>query len=601
MLTVLLLTLSTLPAFAQSPDSSAAEIFQAEQNHLIPHTLIGEDLTRGLTHAELSSLAVRLYMALNPEKHVVPVPAPYEYVRGHQLESEMEFAYGLGFLLDMDGMYYPDNLVTRQRASQVLCRVVKSSLYGDWTLETDNKYFLDYSMRFRFADDREIDSSLADSVYFLAVNGFLPGMNDDMFCPLDVISRASAIIASNRIFLAYRNTISGVTDKPVGEIDLPVSITDRPVPVGGQTAVPADQSGKFALMGKKFSGYYKRFGLVKSDGSLWTWGEKYLGNGESGGSSIPVRIMNDVDAVYMGMDASLALKTDGTLWAWGSNYGYIVGNGQNSGDQLSPVKILDNVVTASMGTYTAAAVTGDGGLYVWGYNADGNLGTNIPSFGGVKEYLTPTRIMEDVAAVSCNNANYGAFTMVLKKDGTLWTFGADQTGQLGDGITDLSNRYWNNSDGGKFGRPPYEWEPHMIMDNVAAIHAGDRMGAAIQTDGTLWTWGWNRYDRLGNGGKYNANAVDDNHVPCQTVPMQIAENAAALREGYGGHTVILKNDGTVWACGREFSNVPAQLNISGVAAIAASEFDIYALKEDGTLWRSRGGSHDFVQLTDISR
>ncbi|MBQ6508451.1 MAG: S-layer homology domain-containing protein, partial [Flexilinea sp.] len=522
----LLLMLSVFPAFAEGPDSSAAEILQAQENHLIPHTLIGEDLTRGLTHAELSSLAVRLYSALNPAAHIIPENTHYANVTGHRLQSEMEFAYGLGFLADMGGEYYPDYLVTRQQTAQMLCMVLKSFVYSDWTPERDSRYFLDYNMKFRFADDRDIDSSMADSVYFLAANGIMPGMNDEMFCPGDVISRASAIISANRLFLTYRNMApsgdrpsgpatdvtdptngipgqtTGTTDQTTGLPSQTTGTTDQTTSLPGQTTGTADQttgmpgqttgttdqtigipgqtpgtadqttgiSGQTpdaadqtnglpgqttdvidqiteggnkkskvteqtieaadpqeemaALMSRKFSAYYKRFGLVKSDGSLWTWGEKYLGNGERGGSNEPVHIMDDVDAVYMGQEASLAIKTDGTLWAWGNNYGRTIGNGQDGGEQLTPVKILDNVVTASMGSYTAAAVTGDGGLYIWGHNSDGNLADTIPSLGGIGQYLTPTRIMEGVADVSCNNANYGAFTMVLKQDGTLWTFGA---------------------------------------------------------------------------------------------------------------------------------------------------------------------------------
>ena len=352
--------------------------------------------------------------------------------------------------------------------------------------------------------------------------------------------------------------------------------------IQGPTKVAAPEEDVFALMGKKLSGYYKRFALIKDDGSLWTWGEKYLGNGQSSGGNAPVHVMDGVSAVWMGDVSSLALKEDGSLWAWGSNYGYTLGNGQKGGEALAPVHILDHVATSSVGYYTAAAVTEDGGLYIWGWNADGNLGENIPAFKGPGEFLSPVHVMEDVADVSCNNGNYGAYTMVLKQDGSLWTFGNDQFGQLGDGRTDLGQQYWKLEDGGTLGRYPYEFAPQKILDNVVSIYAGDRLGAAIQSDGSLYTWGCNLDGRLGNGGAYNATSADG--APCQTVPLKIADNVAAVREGYATHLVFLKKDGTVWECGANYGDIPVQIDLRDAVAIAAGQGETYALKADGTLW-----------------
>ena len=572
---------------AESPDSSAAEITSALDNRIIPDALIGEDLTQGLTHAELAALAVRLFEALHQTQEQAS-PAPFVDIDGHPLQVEIEKACALGLLPDIEeDRFLPDTLVSRQHTALVLCRVLKSWLFEDWTSDRDREFFLEYSASFSFLDDGDIRSDALHSVYFLASNGLMNGMNRALFCPAEIVSRAAAIIAAERIYLQYR------------------SLDENEELSSGQIGVVSDESSgqiiaqpEYVTTAKKFSGYFKRFGLVREDGSLWTWGEKYLGNGEVTGSNDPVHIMDDVDTVYMGMDASLAVKTDGTLWAWGSNYYYTTGNGQDGGEQLTPVMILDHVVTASMGQCTAAAVTEDGGLYIWGYNSDGNLGENIPQLGGIEKYLSPTRIMEGVAEVSCNNANYGAFTMVLKRDGTLWTFGNDQYGQLGDGRTDLGNQYWKLKDGGTFGRKPFEFAPRQILDHVVSVYAADRMGTAILSDGTLWTWGWNKSGRLGNGGAFNTYAEDDGHVPCQTFPMQILDNVAAVRDGYDQlNTAILKKDGTVWICGKGYSEVPTQMNIDNVVSIAMDAMYTYALKDDGTLWICNGGSLDPRPLT----
>ena len=640
-----ILVMISLPAradTAESPDSSAAEIILALENGIIPDSMIGDDLTHGLTHAELAALAVRLFEAFYQTQEQA-CPTPFGDITGHKLQTEIEKACGLGLMPEIEGdRFLPDTLVSRQYTALVLCRVLKAWLYEDWTSDTDREIFLEYSPDFVFHDDGDISGNALDSVYFLASNGLMNGMNSALFCPEEIVSRASAIIAAGRIYLRYRDmdayegessgeagTVSEGSSKrtdmeseeSAGQTDTVSEGSSKRTDMeseesawqadtvsegsseqtGNETGEPSGQITRppeFVTAVKKLSGYYKRFGLVREDGSLWTWGEKYLGNGEQVGGSRPVHIMDDVDTVYMGMDASLAVKTDGTLWAWGNNYGNTIGNGQDGGEQLTPVMILEHVVTASMGFYTAAAVTEDGGLYIWGYNYDGNLGSNIPQLGGsVKKYLSPTRVMENVAEVSCNNANYGAFTMVLKRDGTLWTFGDDQFGQLGDGRTDLGNQYWELKDGGTFGRKPFEWEPRQIMDHVVSIHAADRMGTAILSDGTLWTWGFNKYGRLGNGGAFNAEADDGNHVPCQTCPLQIMDNVAAVREGYELQTAILKKDGTVWMCGKGYSEVPVQVDIGSVVSIALSNTDTYALKADGTLWKWGIGSYDPVQMT----
>ena len=232
---ILILALSAIPGLSETPDRSWSEIESALVNDIIPYSLIGEDLTKGLTHAELSALAVRLFEAFWQTQEL-RVKTPYATVEGHPLQSEIEKAYGLGFLVDMNGAYYPNYLATRQRAAQVLCRVLKSRLYDGWTLDQDDRYPLHYDLPFRFADEEDIESGLVDSVYYLAVNDLMEGMNAELFCPTDAVSRAAAIIAANRIYLKYRNA-PVYMDQPGGESDQP--------------DVEADQESVFSLKAEK--------------------------------------------------------------------------------------------------------------------------------------------------------------------------------------------------------------------------------------------------------------------------------------------------------------------------------------------------------------
>ena len=367
-----------------------------------------------------------------------------------------------------------------------------------------------------------------------------------------------------------------------------------------ENGTAADENS-FAEMVKKISMAKYRHALIKADDSLWTWGD-YPGNGTKDSSmKEAVRIMEDVDAVYTGSFASLALKKDGTLWSWGSNGrgsgpSYRLGTGDGE-DRWTPVKILDNVVNASMGLWTGGAVTADGGLYLWGYNADGNLAAPLPAHEGPEYFDVPTRVMEGVADVSCNDYNYGTYCMVLKQDGTLWTFGSEMFGQLGDGRIDLSQIYWK--EGG--GHQAFEWRPQQILDNVVSIYAGDRTGMAIKADGTLWTWGLNSDGRLGNGGVSNTKAPAKDNLPCQTIPMQIADNVAQATTTYGRQSALLKKDGTVWAFGERYGDVPVKLNIENVVAISGEDGNIAALKSDGTLWNCIIGQYDCTQEKIITR
>ena len=134
-----------------------------------------------------------------------------------------------------------------------------------------------------------------------------------------------------------------------------------------------------------------------------------------------------------------------------------------------------------------------------------------------------------------------------------------------------------------------------------SIYAGDRTGMAIKADGTLWTWGLNSDGRLGNGGVSNTKAPAKDNLPCQTIPMQIADNVAQATTTYGRQSALLKKDGTVWAFGERYGDVPVKLNIENVVAISGEDGNIAALKSDGTLWNCTIGQYDCTQEKIITR
>ena len=130
---------------------------------------------------------------------------------------------------------------------------------------------------------------------------------------------------------------------------------------------------------------------LKSDGTVWAWGyggNGLLGNGTTANSSVPVRVrgLAHVTAIAAGWATAFGLKADGTVWAWGWG-GYhtytagmpgngLLGNGKIGGSSDVPVKVrrLDHVTAIAVGAYNAYALKSNGTVWAWGANRVGELG-----------------------------------------------------------------------------------------------------------------------------------------------------------------------------------------------------------------------------------
>jgi alpha-tubulin suppressor-like RCC1 family protein len=302
---------------------------------------------------------------------------------------------------------------------------------------------------------------------------------------------------------------------------------------------------------------YDHTAAIKSDGSLWTWGynaKGQLGRDTNKLSSGPAQIMNKVSAVSCGSYFTAAIKTDGSLWTWGDNSMGQLGNGtQNS--SYTPAKIMDNVIAVSCGAGYAAAIKSDGSLWLWGTNSSGQLGNGLVGNARDKNntlcQTTPVMVMEDVISVSCSDNNTAAVT----SDGSLWLWGNNTYSQLG------SPKTYNETVNGE----PTQTVPVEVMDDVVTVSCGYDFTAVVKTDGTLWTWGSNRYGQLGNGGVGNRTYTAGTHTwRIQTIPRKVTDKVAYVSCGYD-HTVILKTDGTLWSCG---SNAKGQLGTGKTSTVS---------------------------------
>ena len=282
----------------------------------------------------------------------------------------------------------------------------------------------------------------------------------------------------------------------------------RPVPVSGLSDITAVSAGESHSL------------AIGSNGIVWAWGSNtygQLGNGTTSQSFIPVQVseLSGVTAVAALDTASLALKSDGTVWAFGENFQGQLGNGTNT-DSMLPIQVMNltNVkAIAAAGDHCLALKT-DGTVWYWGDTLNGS----------VSKYSTPVRMNElsDVAAVSLG-AHSAA---VLKNDGTVWTWGTNWQGQLGTG--DLPEKRTG---------VPVQVEG---VSDVKTISTKGWHTVVQKNDGSVWGWGYNEYGQLGNSD--NADS---------TIPVKmnnILSPALSVAGVY--HSVILKNDGNVWTCGR---------------------------------------------------
>ena len=288
-------------------------------------------------------------------------------------------------------------------------------------------------------------------------------------------------------------------------------------------------SGNNWLIGQKPAASTVNASGIKTDGTLWVWGRNdsgTIGDGTRTSNSSPVNIAgNNWKQISNSILHTAAIKTDGTLWTWGANnlgfnYGRLGDNTQISG-RSSPIQTAaggTNWKMVSCGYYHSTAIKTDGTLWVWGGGSSGQLGCG--STGDLKS--TPVQTV--AGGTNWRMVSAGdRCTMAVKTDNTLWTWGTGYLGGLGNGGT---------SDAGS---------PIQIAGNTwKFVSAGKYTGSAIKTDGTLWSWGDNGYGQIGDGTRTHKSS------PVQTIAG--GNNWKSVSNG-AYFSAAIKTDGTLWTWG----------------------------------------------------
>ncbi|MDQ6525285.1 hypothetical protein RB608_16810 [Nocardioides sp. LHD-245] len=302
-------------------------------------------------------------------------------------------------------------------------------------------------------------------------------------------------------------------------------------------------------------------------GTPYTWGGNAFGELGDGtttphGIARPLAAPTDVVDVHTGREHAVALRSDGTVVIWGSNQMGQLGIGTTGGSRPAPVAVpgLSDVTMVSTGHYHSLALRADGSVWTWGYNQAGQLGDGTTTTRNHPVRVPGTRTYATVAAG--RDMSYAVAT-----DGTVWAWGLNEDGQLGDGTTTA------RATPGRVGD----------LTGVTALAGGRDHGLALRDDGTVWAWGWNAYGQLGDG------TLTD-----RTAPVQVTTGASAVAAG-AHHSYALRADGRVLAWGRNYRNELGDgtttqrtrpvtvLGVTGAVAIGSGRDHGLAALADGTV------------------
>ena len=326
--------------------------------------------------------------------------------------------------------------------------------------------------------------------------------------------------------------------------------------------------------------------ILKNDGTLWSTG--YNNHGQLGLGDTTNRYtftqvttnINDIKSVYFGDHHAFILKNNGTLWGCGFNGSGQLGLGDNTNRNIfTQVTTNTNNIKEIYcgGAYHTFILKNDGTLWGCGYNYYGQLGLEDTNYRTTFTQITTNA--DNIKSVYCGCDH----TFILENDGTLWGCGRNQQGQLGLG--DDTNRTTFT-------------QVTTNTDDIKSVCCGYYHTFILKNDGTLWTCGGNEYGQLGLGDTNNRNIFT-----------QVTTNANDIKSVYCGgyHTLILKNDGTLWGCGCNdcgrlglgdntnrtiFTEITT--NINDIKQIYCGTYYTLVLKNDDTLWGC--GRNDVGQL-----
>lgn len=302
--------------------------------------------------------------------------------------------------------------------------------------------------------------------------------------------------------------------------------------------------------------------ILRSDETAWMWGWGYPINGHhetvarpslvqgiekistaSPGGAYPLFVKTDgtvcsrtgklfdspSDAVAgsTGMKHSIILAADGRVWAWGDNqYGQVGTGNLEKVEEPICVEQLEDVRQVSAGWFHSLALDNQGILWGWGWNNDYQLATDAGT------NITLPVAISHMKPGSVNSISAGAYhNAILLKDGTVWTWGFYEDGDIEDDGEEVLIKAPIQVDG---------------LPDLTSVVAGWSYSLALDVNGNVWGWGRNDFGQLGNG------SAQFSMIPSRVKGLdKVVEIAAG-----GRHALALKQDGSLWGWG---ANIDMQL------------------------------------------
>jgi alpha-tubulin suppressor-like RCC1 family protein len=338
------------------------------------------------------------------------------------------------------------------------------------------------------------------------------------------------------------------------------------------------------------------------NGIVWAWGSNsfgQLGDGTTTDRLMPIQVQGISSAIDIatGRNHSVALLSDGTVWTWGNNTNGILGDGTTT-NRLTPVQVqgLSNIISitsginfgdevvSGLGLCHTVALRYDGSVWAWGNNIFGQLGD-----GTGTSHSIPIQVQEinNIVAISAGSGH----TVALSNNGSVWAWGDNRYGQLGNGST------IPRSTPTPVGNPINA----SMLGGVISVSAGGSSTIALQNSSYVSAWGANDSGQLGD------TTTTDQLSPVQVATWLNALEVIAIASG-SNYSVALHYDGTVWAWGNNSvgtlgdgtlvnQSSPVQVRgLNNITAISAGYNHTVVIRSDGTVWA--WGANDAGQLGD---